>query len=156
MPGTFMSGGRNRRPIADLKRSGQYREARHGGFRDVQAPDLGPITKPATLSEVGARKWDELAPICEGLGTLTVADVVAFATLCELAATMVLAARMKADPANLVFAVRLERQTATALRPYLESFGLTTGARARLRVSAPETPTANPLSKYTSRWPDLA
>jgi hypothetical protein len=93
--------------------------------------------------------------------TLTVADVRPFASLCELQATMQATAAAKAgrslftleigdaDPKSLTVKIdavlKLERETANALRPYYEVFGLTPSARARLAMP----PTAEaPVSKW--------
>lgn len=110
--------------------------------------------KPAGLSVAAGAVWDELAPICLAMRTLTAADVRPFATLCELQATLqqtsaskdgralftlALADRDDPDgPLAIVIdsALRLERETAAALRPYYEYFGLTPSSRARLAVGA--------------------
>jgi hypothetical protein len=105
--------------------------------------------------------WDELAPICLAMGTLTVADTEAFSTLCELQATFRQAAagkdgrelfRLKEEGAEgtkfevvIDSVLKLERETANALRPYYEVFGLTPVARAR--ISVPKKPEA-PASKW--------
>jgi hypothetical protein len=104
-------------------------------------PPAGEITKPATLSMAGGLVWDELAPVCLAMGTLTTADVKAFATACELQATFTAAAGFKGTPE---FDARLERETAAALRPYYELFGLTPVARARISVPKAE----KPVSKW--------
>jgi len=75
--------------------------------------------------------WDELAPIALAMKTLTVADVRPFGTLCELQSTLLQAVSVKGTEA---FDARLERDTAVALRPYYELFGLTPVARARIVV----------------------
>ena len=80
------------------------------------------------------------------MGTLTPADVSAFAALCELQATLRAASQRKM--ALGVFdadAARLERDTATALRPYYGMFGLDPSSRARLSVPKRED---TPASKW--------
>lgn len=99
------------------------------------------------------------------MGTLTTADVSAFGTLCELRATLDLAIQEKAREDFAVFlvstvvdgagnehpkvqehpAIRLERNTAGALRPYYEKFGLEPVGRARISVPRLEPP-------QQSRW----
>ena len=121
-------------------------------------PPSGTAEKPAGLSVVAGAVWDELAPIALAMRTLTVADVRAFATLCELQSTMQQAAASKdgrrlfslqpqdgtdADsPMEIVIdaALKLERETAAALRPYYELFGLTPVARARISVPKGQAP----------------
>lgn len=124
-------------------------------------PPKGEVTKPAGLSAAAGAVWDELAPVCLAMRTLTVADQRAFSTMCELQATFQAAASQK-DGRALVFGVkqdredgpievvidavlRLERETAAALRPYYELFGLTPVARARIVVPASE---ERPSSKW--------
>jgi len=87
--------------------------------------------KPEGLSLGASVIWDELAPICLYMGTLTSGDVRPFAKLCELEATFMKAVSVKDTPD---FDARLERETANALRPYFEYFGMTPSARARLSV----------------------
>ena len=88
------------------------------------------------------------------MGTLTVADVPAFARMCELQATAEAASAHKAEPGFSLFlfttvvdgagnmhpqvkvhpAIKLEGETAVKLRPYYDYFGMTPSGRARLRV----------------------
>lgn len=113
-------------------------------------PPVGEVVKPAGLSAGGSAVWEELAPICLAMKTLTPADIRPFASLCELQATMQLASASKDDRELVTLAkaeegaselkvvidsvLKLERDTATALRPYYELFGLTPVARARIVV----------------------
>ena len=107
-------------------------------------PPAGPVTKPATLSLDGGRVWEELAPVCLHMGTLTAADVKPFATLCELEATRERASLAKDGPKREA-AVRLELATASALRPYYALFGLDPVSRTRIVVA----PSAGaPVSKW--------
>src|SRR5262245_57695879 len=107
-------------------------------------PPEGAVEAPETLSGVAKTVWEGLAPIALAMGTLTTADVAAFATLCELEATRRLASAEKSREGFTPFllttitdsagnehpkvqehpAIRLERSTAGALRPYYEKFGL--------------------------------
>ena len=118
--------------------------------RDETSPvaPVGDVVKPAGLSVGASQVWEELAPHALALGTLTVADVRAFALLCELTATAVLASSEKGRVAG---STRLERQTAGALKPYLELFGLA-GPVSRLRLHLPPpAAAANPLNKFLDR-----
>ena len=111
-------------------------------------PPPGPVEMPATLSPPAQPIWARLAPICLAMGTLTTADLGAFATLCELQATLEMACAQKARPTFRPLvknrahpALKLERETAGALRPYFEKFGLDPIGRARIVLPpAPEAP----------------
>lgn len=123
-------------------------------------PPQGDVVQPEQVTNVAAIVWDELAPICLAMGTLTTADVSSFATLCELEATRRLASREKNVEGFTPFlmttitdsagnehpkvqehpAIKLERNTAAALRPYYEKFGLEPVGRARLVVKVDEAP----------------
>jgi phage terminase small subunit len=100
------------------------------------------VVKPTALSDSAGVVWDELAPICLAMGTLTTADVRAFATMCELQATFTAAMVAKGGPA---FDARLERDTANAPRPWVALFGLEPVSRAR--ISVPKKPD-EPVSKW--------
>lgn len=93
-------------------------------------PPTGEVMRP-TLSPPAVVFWDELAPICLAMGTLTVADVRPFATLCELQAVFTAAALRKGTEG---YDSRVERDTANGLRPYYDYFGLTPASRARISV----------------------
>jgi P27 family predicted phage terminase small subunit len=119
-------------------------------------PPAGDPTKPTGLSAGASVVWDELAPVCVAMGTLTTADVAAFASMCELQSTMREASaskdgrqlfRLQSDPddsARLEIvvdaALRLERETAGALRPYYDMFGLNPIARAKISVPKESAP----------------
>ncbi len=123
-------------------------------------PPVGAVEMPVRLSPSAALVWQALAPVALAMGTLTTADVDAFATLCELQATFQLAASEKARAGFSLFlvttmidsagnehqnikehpAIRLERNTAAALRPYYEKFGLEPVGRARISVPKDEAP----------------
>jgi hypothetical protein len=62
--------------------------------------------------------------------------------LCELEATArAVSAKKDSDPEK--FSVKQEIETAAALRPYYERFGLEPSARARIKV-----PKSEPVSKW--------
>lgn len=107
------------------------------------SPPAGEIVKPAGLSLSGGHVWDELAPICLAMRTLTPADLRPFTTLCELQATF---SANTATKGTAVFDVRLERDTAVALRPYYALFGLEPVSRSRIVV--PKTKPDEPVSKW--------
>ncbi len=113
-------------------------------------PPAGDTGKPPGLTAGAGVIWDELAPVCLAMGTLTSADLRPFATLCELQATLLQASAQKdaegfapftlsedyngAPKVGVHAALRLERETANTLRPYYEYFGLTPSSRARIVV----------------------
>jgi phage terminase small subunit len=119
----------------------------------------GVVEVPATISSGARRVWDRLAPVAVAMQTLTVADVEAFKTLCELQASLDLAAAAKDAPGFVAFAVGeegdgpptvvvhaalgLELRIAAVVWPYYEKFGLEPVGRARLTVGA-----ASPVSKW--------
>lgn len=123
-------------------------------------PPSDPVAKPTGLSVGASAVWDELAPICLAMRTLTAADVRVFSTMCELQATLQTASTMKgqdgrewfttkreqpndeqSDYVVVVDAVlKLERDTAVALRPFYALFGLEPISRARIRVSKDDAP----------------
>ena len=130
---------------------------------DEPVPPAGEVVKPPGLTaDVGA-VWDELAPICIAMRTLTPADVRVFVTLCHLQATFQatsaakdgrqLFALEREDPDDkdspMVIQIdailKLERDTAVALRPYYALFGLEPVSRAR--ISVPKQPEA-----LASKW----
>lgn len=124
-------------------------------------PPKGEPAKPRTITAGASAIWDEIAPDCVAMGTLTKVDGLAFKTLCELQFTFDIAASQKSAEAFAPFtigedynavptvkvhaALRLERETAAALRPYYEKFGLEPVGRARIQV--PKDPD-EPVSKW--------
>lgn len=123
-------------------------------------PPDGDVAKPSGLSVGASAVWDELAPICLAMRTLTAADVRVFSTMCELQATLSQASEMKGqdgrewfttkrekpndDQSDYIVVVdavlKLERDTAVALRPFYALFGLEPVSRARIRVPKDEAP----------------
>ena len=100
-------------------------------------PPEGEANQHEDISGLAQKVWDELAPIASHMGTLTPADVASFTTLCELEATRRVASKQKDAEGFTPFlmttitdsagnehlkvqehpAIRLERNTAAALRP---------------------------------------
>src|SRR5688500_11226855 len=72
-------------------------------------PPSGEVVKPARLSAGASTVWDELAPICLAMGTLTTADVTVFGQLCEGQAVLNSAAMMKADPEQVEAATKIQK-----------------------------------------------
>ena len=123
-------------------------------------PPQGDVKPPEGLSKVALIVWERLAPIALAMGTLTTADTSAFGTLCELEATRRLASAEKDRDGFSPFllttmvdsagnehqnikphpAIQLERNTAMALRPYYEKFGLEPVGRSRIAVPKQEAP----------------
>src|SRR5438128_8405580 len=107
-------------------------------------PPSGEVQKPLMSTKAG-EIWDRLAPIATAMGTLTVADVTAFRTLCELQATLELASAQKDAPVTLAAAMKIEKEFAPIVRPYYALFGLDPVSRTRIQVPKK---TAEPISKW--------
>jgi len=113
-------------------------------------PPAGEVVKPEWLTPKAVVVWDELSPVLLAMGTLTIADIRPFAAMCELQATLQEASSQKAAEGFGMFtlsedyngaakvgvhaAIKVERETATALRPYFDYFGMTPSSRARIQV----------------------
>lgn len=113
-------------------------------------PPSGDVVKPSRLSRLAGIVWDELAPICVAMGTLTPADVRPFSRLCELQADLDKACESKDAPEFALFtlsedyngapkmglhaAIKLEKELSPVIRPFYELFGLSSVARARIQV----------------------
>jgi phage terminase small subunit len=95
-------------------------------------PPPGPVEKPATLSPGAAEVWDRLSPVCLGMGTLSPADTMAFATLCELQASFTANAQRKGRRG---FDAGQERALAASLRPFYALFGLEPASRSRVALA---------------------
>lgn len=119
-------------------------------------PPSGEVVMPGELSQAGRVVWGRLSPIARAMGTLTTADVEAFKTLCELQASLDMAARMKDSPEFAVVTVSddgavmaahpvfsLELKYAPVIRPYYERFGLEPAGRSRIQL---------PEKAPTSKW----
>jgi hypothetical protein len=100
-------------------------------------PPAGEVRMPAGFSPEAQAVWDELAPICLVMGTLTLADVRPFRMLCELEVSLGLARRWKADPEKLADGLKLERDLAPIVRQYYALFGLDAVSRSRIAVQQP-------------------
>jgi P27 family predicted phage terminase small subunit len=154
-----MAGNRNsgQRPKpTQLKKVLGFRPSRIN--EDEPKPPEWPVNRPESLSAPARVVWDELSGPCLAMGTLTSADVSSFATLCELEVTRRKASAEKDTPGFSLFlittitdsagnehlkiqehpAIKLERNTAGALRPYYEKFGLEPSGRGRLKVGKPQ------------------
>lgn len=123
-------------------------------------PPEGSVKVPEMLSKSARRVWDEIAPVCIAMGTLTTADVWAFKTLCELQATLDIASAQKdaeefaaftvsddfngAPKMGLHAAIKLEKEYAPVIRPYYDYFGLNPMGRAKVSVSKSK----EPVSKW--------
>ena len=154
----FENSGRRPQPTALKVLRGNPSKTRLG---EEPKPPKGDVLKPDGLSEGASKVWDELAPVCLHMGTLTLADVRPFVTLCELQATLTEASSQKnakgfgmftlsedyngAAVVKVHAAIKLERETATALRPFYALFGLEPVSRARL--ATPKKPD-EPESKW--------
>jgi hypothetical protein len=102
-------------------------------------PPAGEIVKPSGLSAGAATIWDELAPICGVMGTLTPADLRPFRTLCELQSSLDRASVLK-SVGEWESALKLEKEFAGLIRPYYALFGLEPVSRAKISVPRAEEP----------------
>ena len=126
-------------------------------------PVKGEVVKPAGLSAGASAVWDEMAPICIEMRTLTPSDTKAFAAYCELQSTLTLASLSKdakvlfelhavngddpEGPLKVVIdaVLKLERETSQAIRPFYDYFGLHPLARNKIQVPKAEDA---PVSKW--------
>jgi hypothetical protein len=71
------------------------------------------------------------------MGTLTAADVKAFAMLCELEASVMLSRQWKQNrrPKIMQAGLQLEQRLASLIRPYYALFGLDPVSRSRIHVA---------------------
>jgi hypothetical protein len=102
----------------------------------------GPVVKPEYLTALASQVWDEIAPGCLAMGTLTGPDVPTFARLCELEVTARQSSQGKDEPGWK--GQREERDAATAIRTYYDYFGMTPSGRSRIKVPKK----AEPESKW--------
>jgi phage terminase small subunit len=146
----YENSGRRPQPTALKMLRGNPGKRKPSQFEPI--PPEGEVMKPASLSTGASAIWDELAPVCLAMRTLTPADVIPFTTLCELQATMRQTSASKdgrklyelrpedsnnpESPMEIIIdaVLRLERDTATALKSYYEYFGMTPSSRARIQV----------------------
>lgn len=140
----FENSGRRPQPTALKILRGNPGKRKPRGVEPV--PPEGAVEKPAGLSAATSAIWDELAPVCLHMGTLTLADVRVFRTLCELQVTLDEAAKMRTDPDSAAVGIRLQREFASIIRPYYALFGLEPVSRARIAV--PKKAVEEPQSKW--------
>lgn len=129
----YENSGRRPRPTSLTVLLGNPSKKRLNLKEPVPLP--GDVTKPAGLTPEAAMVWETLAPVCLHMGTLTTADVIPFAMLCELQATVALARRWKVKPRTMMKGIKLEKELAAILRPYYALFGLEPVSRARIQVA---------------------
>jgi phage terminase small subunit len=104
---------------------------------DEPTPPAGEVVKPAGLSPGASRVWDEQYPIVSAMRVMTVADVLALETLCEMVESFNVIRSRKGTEA---FNVRDEIAVAAQMRPYIEMFGLNPSSRSKLHVAKEEAP----------------
>ena len=126
---------------------------------EPQPPD-GEIVPPKRLSLMAKEIWEEWAPVAIAMGTLTPADILPFARMCELQADLDRACLSKDAPEFAIFtlsedyngapkmglhgAIKLEKEMSPVIRPYYALFGFEPVSRARLVVKKQE----EPVSKW--------
>jgi P27 family predicted phage terminase small subunit len=127
-------------------------------------PPAGAVLPPKELSAAARALWQELAPKAIEMGVLTTVDVRAFGALCELQATFNEISAQKAvdgykavtwaedefgvDVLKISPILRLERDTAAALKWYYAMFGLEPSSRSKLVVGSLASTPAAAVSKW--------
>jgi phage terminase small subunit len=130
--GNRNSGGRNRKSTALKLLRGNPGK---GPLNLLEpGPPPGQVTKPSWLSAGACLIWDQMAPLCVAMRTLTVVDEKAFGCFCELQFSLERGAAMK-RMGDWDEAMRVERHYAPLIRPYYDYFGLTPTSRARMAVA---------------------
>src|SRR5262252_2765357 len=122
-----------RKPIPAAVKA--LRGVTRGVNRHEPVPPAGELVMPAWLSARARTVWGQLAPVCTGMGTLTVADLPAFALLCTLQAKV-----ETTDDEGLML------RLANALRQYYGLFGLDPISRAKIQVPKVD----EPVSKWAA------
>ena len=77
------SGGQSAKTIDELKRSGTYREDRHGGVRNPE-PTIGIPVSPKPLEGDAAEEWDRMIQRLADCKTLSPVDGAALYQYCRL------------------------------------------------------------------------
>lgn len=93
-------------------------------------PPSGEVERPALAADA-LIVWERVAPIAIAMGTLTSADVEAFKTLCRLQARL---DQLDMESADKLDAAKLEKDLASAIRPYYAMFGLEPSGRAKISL----------------------
>ena len=93
-------------------------------------PPDSEIRPPSWLTQSGRAVWDQMAPICLAMGTLTVADVNRFARYCNAHGAY------QASPES--YDVGQFSTLSAALAKYEAQFGLGPADRANLKVERKE------------------
>lgn len=144
----------SRTAVETLKLLGTFKKSRQP--KKVGKP-LEVCPKPlAGLSKEAKQEWQKLAPEAFTLGTLTQADLCAFALLCETLATEKDArAILKKDGLMLETgtgsqkghpAIKVLETARGQAHRLLESFGLTPKGRLHVAIKEPEKP--NPFDEF--------
>lgn len=130
---------------------------------DEPKPPPGRVDPPMNLTMGGCRYWEELSPIVLAMGTLTPADVQAFADMCNDRA---LCEELRKDIARngATFTLQTESGEVERARPQVgmlnmaavrvraadDRFGLNPSGRSRIRVER-ETKAADPLTEFARK-----
>jgi hypothetical protein len=103
-------------------------------LNDAEPKPEGEVVRPAFLTAGAVAVWEKEAPVCLAMGTLTAADVRAFAAMCELCARFQAnAAREEPSDAAMV-------NMANSLKAYFDFFGMTPSGRSRIRIPKAKEP----------------
>lgn len=128
----------------------QGNPGKRGLNRKEPHAEAGIPPAPSWLSDKAKSAWDEVAPLLQAMGVLTVADGMALQGLCEAHADWLAAGKelathgltymtgqglIKANPA-----VSMKSDADKRRRAWLSEFGLTPSARAKLIGTKDDTP----------------
>lgn len=128
-------------------------------LNDDEPKPEGKVTRPRYLTAAAKREWDRLAPVLEGCGILTAADVTLFAAFCDAVAHHQAVSKeldaeigKRTDAGEPAYSDRAIKALITSQRNYAElmaklgtKFGVSPSDRAGLKVSKP---------KEKSKWAD--
>ena len=139
------SGGKNRKTIAELKRSGSYRPSRHGHRETPFTVVAGAVPDvPGHLTGEAATFWRELAPLLHRAKLLTTLDLPRLELLAVhfghhrqlyVKLTEILAKQAQGGPVvDTSRITRAMRQEADTIRALSAGFGLDPADRDRLHV----------------------
>lgn len=133
-------------------------------------PPSGEIKPPRTLTKLGLEIWNEVAPVCIAMRTLTTADRMTFARYCDLYARFLELRQLvwangalgstyhvKDEKGQLRYIAEIPqaaeiRQVGRMLVQLEDRFGLSAAARARLQVQ-PASPAAVIASASSTQSP---
>lgn len=132
-------GGKNIKPVSELKANGTYRPAYHANRLEIPTTDKAPPA-PADFDEAHRAAWVEFCELLKSHNLLTTADVYSIRTFIEAFVTskttyaILLAEGFMQDgrkhPLHMVYA-----ESVKTMRALYADFGLTPRARMGMKVT---------------------